>query len=308
MKTEDAVIVTGSTGFLGSALTRELLRRGKRVISIGRKERGFLSDEVFNSQYHTLINFDLTEDIGDILSDYTIKTIFHLAAAGQVSNIRHDAFYEGNVKTTSNLLEYARLAHVPHFIYTSTHSVFGEKPNTKYLVEDDVPTPTHYYGLTKYFAELLIKIELRDSDTKGTVIRFPALYGHDHLGGIVYTFYQCASEGQPIEVYGRGEKFRNVLYVDDAVDILIRSMEAEKRLQQYETFFAGSQNSLPAGEIAMYIKKYIHSQSEIVLSSITPTVDFDVYVDITKAKEQLGFQPMTIEEGLKKYLEEMIAV
>lgn len=297
-------MVTGVTGFLGSALVEALLDRGGRVIGIGRRDKGFLSDRIVRDQQFILCKLDLTQDITTTLSEYTIDTIFHLAAQQPSSpNLSFDDFYKGNVVTTRNVITLAKQS-VRQFIYVSTVAVWGA--TDKELREDVSPTPSNYYGLTKYIAERLIEIELHQTNVQATVVRFPSLYGRNHLGGVIYTYYQLAKEGKSIEVYGRGATVRNALYVDNAVDALCRVAGKRENLAPFEIFLTGSANALPMVKIAEYIRDCLHSSSKIVLIDKPLPSPQDMHVNIEKAKHLLGFNPMTLEDGIRRYVQNML--
>lgn len=299
------ILVTGATGFLGSALVEALLGSGCRVLGIGRRSKGFLSDAVFNSTRFTLLNLDLTKDFAAALSNHNIEVVFHLAARQPGASIGFDDFYAGNVETTRQVIQYAKQAGVAQLVYISTVAVYGKDPRVSMITEEDIPTPMNHYGLTKYMAERLIEIELFQSSTQSTVVRFPSLYGRNHLGGMLYTYYQVAKENKPIEVYGKGEVLRNALYVEDAVDILIRAVERKADLASFEIFLAGSANSLSMGRIAECVRDYLRSSSDIIAIDKPPSPAWDMELDIGKARQRLGFNPMTLEEGIKRYSEDM---
>lgn len=297
-------LVTGVTGFLGSALAERLLNEGYRVIGIARQERGLLSDAVVQSEYFTFIKADLSKEL-PLQSDYYIDGMFHLAA--QMPSVAHPSykdFYDGNVETTLRLLEFARVCTPKFFVHSSTMSVFGAPPTARNLNETSIPTPTSYYGLTKYLAERLTEIMLRDTSTKAVVMRFPILFGKNYDSGMIYSYLQSAKEGKDIEVYGRGERYRSLLYVDDAVDALVRISGVADKLGQFEIVPLGSQ-SMTMRNIAERIKELTHSSSKIVLIDRVSPTDWDVFVDNARAQELLRFLSMTIDEGLKKYVEEM---
>lgn len=298
-------LVTGATGFLGSALAETLLEQDYKVIGIGRKEKGFLSDTTIKNDHFTLINCDLNANIKDALSAYAVDTVFHLAAKQPVAETNYEDFYTGNVTATRNVLNYAKQVGVSQFVYSSTLSIFDKDSSAKHLNEEGIPAPPNYYGLTKYFAERLIEIELTNTGVQATVIRFPSLYGRNHLGGIIYTYYQLARAGKPIEVYGDGNIMRNALYVNEAVNALCKIIHKRETLAHFELFLAGSANSLSMMRIAECIRDYTGSSSKIVPVGIPSSPPWDIYIDIAKAKTVLGFQSMTLEEGLKKYVEEM---
>jgi len=300
----ETVLVTGATGFLGSALVEALFDQGKRVIGIGRRDQGFLSDRVVKDPQFILRRLDLTQDVEVALSEYKVDTIFHLAAQQPSSpNISFDDFYKGNVITTRNVIALAKQS-ASQLIYASTIAVWGALD--KELCEDVPPTPNNYYSLTKYIAERLIEIELQRTNVQAIVVRFPSLYGRNHLGGMIYTYVQLARANTPIEVYGNGQTARNALYVGDAIKALCKVAENKDKLAQFEMFLAGSANSLPMAKIAQHVKDALGSSSPIVPIDKPSSPPWDVRINTEKAKNRLAFAPMRIEEGIRQYIKDIL--
>lgn len=298
------VLVTGATGFLGSAVVERLLNEGYDVVGTGRKPKGFLSEVALAHPKFSLTRLDLTDDAALENLD-SVDAVLHLASQQPSSkNVSFTDFLGSNVQATYKLLRLAKQMNVQKFIYPSTTSIFPKKPEGDVITEESCPSPASYYGLTKYMSERLIEIELRGSNVKGVVVRYPSLYGKNHLGGIVYTFYTLAQKELPIEVYSKGERFRNLLYVDDAVEILVRLLRFNQP-DFFEIFCAGSPDSQTMLAIATMVRNMLRSKSEIVPVDKFPPSDWDIFIDISKLKNAIGFMPLSIESGIKQYLKEM---
>lgn len=298
------VLVTGATGFLGSALVERLLSEDYDVIGTGRKPKGFLSDDTLAHPRFSLARFDLTDDAA-LENLKPVDAVFHLASQQPTSkNVSFTDLLGSNVQATYKVLRLAKQMNVQKFIYPSTTSIFPKKPEGDVVSEQSCPCPASHYGLTKYMGERLVEIELRGSSVKGIVVRYPSIFGKNHLGGIVYTFYSLARQGLPIEVYSKGERYRNLLYVDDAVEILVRSLRFNQP-DSFEIFCAGSQDSQTMLAIATMVRDMLRSKSEIIPVDKFPPSDWDVFIDVSKLENATGFTPLSIESGIKQYLKEM---
>jgi nucleoside-diphosphate-sugar epimerase len=196
---------------------------------------------------------------------------------------------------------------VDFVIFSSTCSIFRKDRRTKYINENTPSLPQNHYTLTKYAAERLLESELKTTKIKAVVIRFPSLFGKNHLGGLVHTYYQFSKRGKEIEVFNRGETYRNLLYVRDAVDVLLRAVDNIDRLKPFELFVCGSSDSLKTAEVARLIKDLTASRSKIVLSRNCQSLNQDIFIDLSKTRRTLKFRPLSIREGLKLYVEEMNA-
>lgn len=298
------VLVTGATGFLGSAVVERLLFEGYDVVGAGRKPKGFLSEVALAHPNFSLVRLDLTDDAALEKLD-PAESILHLASQLQTSkNVKFTDFLSANVLATYKLLRLAEQMNVHKFIYPSTGSIFSKKPDGAVVSEQSCPCPASHYGLTKYMGERLVEIELRGSRVKRIVVRYPSIFGKNHLGGIVHTFYTLARQNLPIEVYSKGERYRNLLYVDDAVEILVRLLRFNQP-DSFEIFCAGSQDSQTMLTIATMVRDMLRSKSEIIPVDKFPPSDWDVFIDTSKLENVTGFTPLSIESGIKQYLKEM---
>ena len=153
-------------------------------------------------------------------------------------------------------------------------------------------------------SEHVLRLELLNTGIKAIVVRFPSIFGKNHLGGLVHTFYEAIFAGDAVEIFSRGERLRNLVHASDAVRLLSSVGENAKALSDFEIFNGGGADSRSMVDIAQILKDSLDSSSEIVLADKYPSSDQDIRIDISKANKLLGFSPMAIHEGLKIYVEE----
>jgi len=300
------VLVTGASGFLGSALIPALLSDGLQVIGIDRNKGGFLDRKTLDHKRFRFISFDITRDFSKVLSGANIHTICHLASLQPGRpGISYQDFYAGNVKTTENVVTYAKNASVRAIVYTSTISLMRPAGAKKCLDENSPVEPDNYYTLTKYIAEKTLQIGLAGSKSALIVLRFPSLFGKNHLGGLIYTYYDLAKKGADISLFHQGRPRRNLLYVSDAVDSLRKALSLHERPEKMSVFVIGSRDSISTFTIARKMKKLIYSPSRIVLAGKVPGKKFDICIDISKAKRLLDFHPMSVNVGLQCFIKEL---
>ena len=123
----------------------------------------------------------------------------------------------------------------------------------------------------------------KNRDLTCIALRFPAIYGKNHLGGIVHTLKEEAINNKKIELYGEGKYLRNILYVQDAVDAIVLALESN--IQGYSLFNIGAKSSLSVLEIAQELIKLLDSESKIELSQKISPNNFNAFLDISKAKK-----------------------
>ena len=294
-------LITGVTGFVGRNLANKLLKENYRVVGIGRKD--YDTNLNSNKNYYYL-KLDLSLDNLNILDDFKINGIFHLASQ-QPSNkdITYEMFYKSNVESTINLIKYCSSIKLDFFAYTSTISIFGH-PHKCPINEDTVPQPENLYSLTKFISEGLLKIESNKLDTKIIVLRLQSVFGNGDGYGIVHTFYEELKKNIDIELYSRGEINRNLVLIDDVVEVLLRLIFKFNDFNKFNIFNVASNNSLSTYEIATIVKDFLKSDANIICSDKKYIFDWDVFVDNSKLKSQLDFNPNSMENAIVKYLKQ----
>lgn len=294
-----SVLIFGGTGFLGNFLVKSLLSKKVKVIVFYRKNFGFL-DKIIDDN---LIFIDSLESKS--IEQYNIKTIFHLASKQPSNNPSYNDFYDVNVQFTIDIINLAKKLNIEQFIFASTISIYSKPKNSDVITESSCHNPQNYYSLTKYMAEKIVEIEFSSFDVQTSIVRFPSIFGLNSRGGIVETLYTLALNNWDIELYSNGEKFRNLIYIDSAVEILKRIYENSEHLEKHEIFMVGSKDSLKLKHITEELIKLTNSNSTIVPIEKFPPSDFDAFIDISKSVKELDFKPISIKEGLKKYVEDM---
>lgn len=298
MANNETILVTGATGFLGSALCEALLKKGYRVIGLDRKTVGGLTGQVIKNHNFSFINIDLSEEMLKI--NGKIDGVYHLATVALQKNSVFEGYVVTEMNMLKNLQQLVKHNEVKWIFYSSTCSVFSEPQNI--FSENTCPTPKSHYALSKFCVERLL---LKDFKVKCTIIRFPAIFGKGDSRSIIHNFYVSAKENIPIGIYSN--RLRNIIFIEDAIDVMIKAFINRKTLSHSELFIAGSSNSLRPLEIANNVKELLNSKSDIILESKKIDFDFDVVLDISKSKELLTFSPLTIEEGLERYIKSIEA-
>ena len=241
------LMITGVTGVLGSALAERLVKEGRNVIGIGRKSKGFLSDFILNSGKFVFIQKNIKELSEDDFKNYKIENIFHLASIIEYAGkevLEFGEYIEKSVNLTLKVLSLAKKLQVKSVVYSSTMGVMGVPPEGEGLNETTPISPMSNYNLAKYISEKLLELEsIKNQSAKYITIRFPSILGKHNSEGIVFTLKENAIKNEDIELYGRGKYLRNIIYIDDAVDIMIKAVQNINELNNYELFMVGSSNS-----------------------------------------------------------------
>ena len=171
------LLVTGASGFIGSFVVEEALRRGMEVWAGVRKSssRQYLQD----SRIHLLeLDFSSEDTLREQLSGHRFDYVVH--AAGATKCLRTDDFFRINTEGTKHLVEALLALNMPlkRFVYLSSLSVFGairEQQPYQEIDENDLPRPNTAYGRSKLEAERYL--DSIGNDFPYIVLRPTGVYG-----------------------------------------------------------------------------------------------------------------------------------
>ncbi len=200
-------VVTGATGFVGSHLVDLLLEKGHRVKCITRKTSSlkWLKDKPIENYDCGL--FD-REGLKEVLKD--ADYLFHVAGVVKAKN--KEGYFNGNVKTTENLLEVVREVNpgIKKIIIVSSLTACGPskigKPNT----EETSPNPITNYGISKLEQEELSKKYMDELPI--TIVRPPAVYGERDTE--IYLYFKTYQQGL-MAMIGFNNKEVSLVHVKD---------------------------------------------------------------------------------------------
>jgi UDP-glucose 4-epimerase len=293
-------LITGVNGYIGRNLAFSLIQAGNIVVGLGRLDVPNIN---FDNKRFIYIKIDLVnEEFVNHLDKYEFNGVFHLASQQPNSkDLTYDDFYISNVQTTINILKYFNNKSLDFLLYSSTISIFGNNDSNT-IDENTIPNPTNYYGLTKYIAESIIKIESNNFSAKLIVLRLQSVFGKNDGYGIVHTFYESMINNQDIDIFSKGEISRNLILIDDVINVLIAFARDFSIIDKYEVFNLASNNSMKTVEIARLIKRYLNSNSVINCVDKKYMFDWDVFVSNKKLVNKLNLTLSSMEEAILSYL------
>ncbi len=229
------VLVTGAGGFIGGHLVRRLVADGHRVCGADIR----LSDDGRSDAHHFSV-VDLREYANAAECDHVYQLAADMGGIGYIT-ASHAEIMRNNVLINANMLEASRLAGVKRYLFTSSACVYPRSlkmaTDAETLEEGDVmpADPEPGYGWEKLFSEQMTKAYERDHGLDVRIVRNHTIYGpgekfDGERGKVVSTLCRKVAEcadGGTIDVWGDGEQTRTFLYVEDAVDALVRVMASE---------------------------------------------------------------------------------
>ena len=323
------VLVTGGVGFIGTNLSHRLLSDGYEVILFDNLSRAGVQHNLdwLKTKHGNRFQF-VQGDVRDFDAVQTaiqnVGVIFHLAAqvavTTSVSNPRED--FSINAQGTLNVLEAARRQEpMPVVLYTSTNKVYGGLEHLRVLerssryefenlpqgVSEACPLDFHSpYGCSKGAADQYVRDYHRIYGLPSIVFRMSCIYGPHQFGnedqGWVAHFCLTGIRGGHLTIYGDGKQVRDLLYVDDLVELMLRAYKNINRTAgQVFNVGGGPSNTISIWtEFRDVLKPLIDALPSMSFEEFRPG-DQKIYVsDIGKVQTQLGWTPsVKIEAGLR---------
>ncbi len=330
------LLITGGAGFIGSNITARLLAMGHEVIVLDNLARrgseanlNWLQEQNRGGQLH-FENADIRqfEAVQNVFKKYPgIGVVIHQAAQVAVTtsviNPRED--FEINALGTLNLLEAARIqSSLPIFLFASTNKVYGWMEHIsiveregRYQYRDlvfgvpetealDFHSP---YGCSKGSADQYVRDYSRIYGLKTVVFRQSCIYGPRQFGiedqGWVAWFIIAAVLGKTLTIYGDGKQARDVLYVEDLVDLYLAAIEQiDVSAGKVYNIGGGPKHQLSLLKLLSLIKELTGRDIPVIYSDWRPGDQLVFTCDIRKVQTDLAWEPkIGISDGINSLYE-----
>ncbi|MFC3650553.1 NAD-dependent epimerase [Dyella humi] len=324
------VLVTGSAGFIGAALTERLLARGDQVQGIDNhndyydptlKEARLARFAEHPNYTHQRADLADAEAMNRAFRDFQPQRVANLAAqAGVRYSLKNPQTYaQSNLVGFINILEACRHNKVEHLVYASSSSVYGANRKLPFAVEDAVDHPVSLYAATKKANELMAHTYSHLYGLPTTGLRFFTVYGpwgRPDMSPIL--FAERIVRGEPIDVFNHGQHSRDFTYVDDIVEGVIRTLDhvAEPDLNYdatqpnpgtssapYRVYNIGNDQPVQLMHFIELMEQNLGRTVEKRLLPMQPGDVPDTWADVSALRRDVGYAPNTsIEEGVAKFV------
>jgi UDP-glucuronate 4-epimerase len=324
------VLVTGSAGFIGSALTIRLLERGDSVIGIDNHNNYYdpalkearLARHADHPNYtHLRIDLADRKAIETAFATHKPQRVVNLAAqAGVRYSIENPlAYIDSNIVGFAHILEGCRHNNVEHLVYASSSSVYGANTKMPFSVHDNVDHPLSLYAASKKSNELMAHTYSHLYDLPTTGLRFFTVYGPwGRPDMALFKFTKAILESEPIQVFNYGKHRRDFTYIDDIVEGVVRVLDqpaSVNSLWQGTTPDPGTStapwrvynigNNQPV-ELMDYIAALENALGKTAEKQLLPLQAGDVpdtYADVNDLVEKFHYKPeTTVGEGINRFV------
>jgi UDP-glucuronate 4-epimerase len=231
------VLVTGSAGFIGSAVSLRLLARGDEVVGLDNMndyydpalKRARLARLLEHERY-THVHADLA-DRGAMEALFEVhepQRVVHLAAQAGVRYAAQNphVYVASNVTGFLHVLEGCRHHGVEHLVFASTSSVYGANTKMPFSEHDSAEHPLTLYAASKKANEAMAHAYAHLYRIPCTGLRFFTVYGPwGRPDMALFLFTKAILAGEPIRVFNHGRHKRSFTYVDDIVEGVVRTLD-----------------------------------------------------------------------------------
>lgn len=325
------ILVTGSAGFIGSALSLKLLERGDEVVGIDNHNEYYdpalkdarLARHIDHPNY-THIKGDLADRalIDELFRTHKPNRVVNLAAqAGVRYSIENPmAYIDSNLVGFGHILEGCRNNEVEHLVYASSSSVYGSNTKMPFSVHDNVNHPVSLYAATKKANELMAHSYSHLYELPTTGLRFFTVYGPwDRPDMALQKFTKAIINDEPIKLFNYGNHRRDFTYIDDIVEGVLRVLDkpaepnpdwngdnpdSATSYAPWRIYNIGNNNPVELNDYIGALEKALGKKAAKEMLPLQPGDVPDTYADIDDLIRDFNYKPSTVlDDGMQNFVE-----
>ena len=324
-------LVTGSAGFIGSAVTLRLLERGDTVIGIDNHNNYYdpAIKEARLARYanhpnYTHLRIDLADRqaIEAVFAKYRPQRVINLAAqAGVRYSIEKPLdFIDSNIVGFAHILEGCYHHGVEHLVYASSSSVYGANTTMPFSVHQNVDHPLNLYAASKKANELMAHTYSHLYGLPTTGLRLFTVYGPwGRPDMALFKFTKAILAGEPIQIFNYGKHRRDFTYVDDIVEGIIRTLDCPApsnpqwdskhpdpgtSLSPWRVYNIGNNQPVELIDYITAIENALGKKATKEMLPLQPGDMPDTYANVDDLVEQFHYQPTTmVKDGVQRFVD-----
>ncbi|PGM73299.1 capsular biosynthesis protein CpsI [Bacillus cereus] len=324
------VLITGAAGFIGSHLSKRLLKEGYEVLGIDNVNDYYdpqlkvdrlkwIEDSNFKFKKLDLEN---REGLNEIFEEYKPQIVVNLAAQAGVrySLENPHAYIESNIVGFTNILEACRHNKIEQLIYASSSSVYGANTKLPFSVHDNVDHPISLYAATKKANELMAHTYSHLYGLPTVGLRFFTVYGPwGRPDMALFLFTKSIIEGKSIKIFNNGDMMRDFTYVNDIIESISRLIKRKPEPNPewdgknpdpgtsyvpYKVYNIGNNSPVRLMDFISAIEEKLNIEAK---KEFLPLQAGDVpqtYADVQDLINDIGFKPQTtIKDGVGRFID-----
>ena len=324
------ILVTGSAGFIGSALTIRLLERGNSVIGIDNHNEYYdpelkekrLKRFVDHPNYtHQKIDLADQTKVEHVFKEFKPQKVVNLAAQAGVRYSMENplAYINSNILGFANILENCRNYKIEHLVYASTSSVYGANTKMPFSEHDSANHPLSVYAASKKSNELMAHSYSHLYQLPTTGLRFFTVYGPwGRPDMALFKFTKAILDEKTIDVFNYGKHTRDFTYIDDIVNGIIRTVD-KPALGNYDwnsvkpdpatskapwcIYNIGNSKPIQLMDYIDALEKILNKKAIINFLPLQPGDVPDTYASVDILKDKFNYKPSTsVIDGVSNFV------
>ncbi len=324
------ILVTGSSGFIGSAITEKLLKRGDNLVGIDNhnnyydpkiKDARLKKLTKYSNYEHYKIDITNEESLNEVFNKNNIQKVVNLAAQAGVRYSMENplAYINSNIVGFAHILENCRIHKVEHLVYASTSSVYGANTKMPFSENDSANHPLSVYAASKKSNELMAHSYSHLYQLPTTGLRFFTVYGPwGRPDMALFKFTKNILDEKPIEVFNHGKHTRDFTYIDDIVEGVIKTLDnpadcdlnwnsdhpnQSTSIAPWKIYNIGNNNPIQLMDYIHALEKNLSKKANINFLPLQPGDVPDTYASVDNLKKQFNYKPSTsIDDGVSKFV------
>ena len=324
------IIVTGSAGFIGSAVSTKLLERGDSIVGIDNhndyydpkiKDSRLEKLKKYSNYKHYKIDLSDRQSLDEVFKKHKIRKIVNLAAqAGVRYSIENPlAYINSNIVGFANILENCRHHKVEHLVYASTSSVYGANTKMPFTEHDSANHPLSVYAASKKSNELMAHTYSHLYQLPTTGLRFFTVYGPwGRPDMALFKFTKNILEEKPIDVFNHGKHTRDFTYINDIVEGVIKALDnsATSNIKwnsdqpdpatskaPWCIYNIGNNKPVQLMDYIDALEKTLGKKAKINFLPLQPGDVPDTYANVDNLNKKFSYKPLTsVIEGVSSFV------
>ena len=305
------IFITGTSGFIGYHLTKELLAKGHHVTGIDNHDPYYdisLKLERYSNLKNQKFRFlkkSLGSDLSKLNDNYDIAINLAAQAGVRVSKDREKKYKETNIYGFQDFCDFCEVNSVDKILYASSSSVYDDSDLKEFSESSTKLDPKSLYGKSKLANEVYASLFAEKTGFMLVGLRFFSVYGpYGRPDMAYYKFTDSIIKNRPVELNNNGEMYRDMTYIDDIVSGILNAIEYSVRKNEKcnDIFNLGNNKPIKTKDLLDKIEKALNKKATII-NKITKNESFYTNANIEKAKKVLRYTPKTeFEDGIKQFI------